>query len=236
MAFSRLIQTADAWGSQELGGNYSLGLISILSEMLEYLQSFKLQQIHVPKKKKKLVSASYVVPYWFLESVGNFDTAVIKCRFTSWNRKDPSILRSCLAESIDRRGILSNHIRWGWLAISTLDAANLSDAVPTFSYIPPERNGYRSEGGDVDEIVRLHKGSICISGCLCVCAWSSEGKRWKDTQMSDSVCALHQVVVSVCMCVTATSKINSCLETFGKCLIPAFLSSIFFSPSLRVPL
>lgn len=181
MAFSRLIQTVDAWGSQELGGNYSLDLISILSEMLEYLQSFKLQQIHVPKKKKKLVSASYVVPYWCLESVGNFDTAVIKCRFTSWDRKDPSILRSCLAESIDRRGILSNHIRWGWLAISTLDAANLSDAVSTFSYIPPERNGYRSEGGDVDEIVRLHKGSICISGCLCVCVclikWGEEMER-----------------------------------------------------------
>lgn len=53
MAFSRLIQTVDAWGSQELGGNYSLDLISILSEMLEYLQSFKLQQIHVPKKKEK---------------------------------------------------------------------------------------------------------------------------------------------------------------------------------------
>ena len=35
------------------------------------------------------------------------------------------------------------------------------------------------------------------------------------------VCFYHQVLIRMCVCISAASKINSCLETFGKCLISA---------------
>lgn len=167
------------------------------------------------------------------KSVGNFETAIIKCRLTSCNRKVPLILWSNLVESIDRRGILSNRIRGGWLAISILDAANLWDAISTFPYIPPQRNSHQSKGGDVDEVVRQRKGSVCVRGCLCVSAEvrGRVRKTLKCQQVCVCVCAHHQVPVRMCMCNSATSKINSCLETFGKCLISApFCLCLFFLP------
>lgn len=130
----------------------------------------------------KKIILTRVASNWTQESVGNFEADLIKCRLPSCSRKVPLILRSNLAESIDGRGILSNHIRGGWLAISSLDAANLWDAISTFSYIPPQRNSYHSKGGVVDEVVRLRKGSIW--GCLRVRARTSEGKWWKDPKMS----------------------------------------------------
>lgn len=90
-------------------------------------------------------------------------------KYMSYDSNVPLIFQNNPAESLDRRGIISKHTRESWLAISILYAANLRDAISTFSYVAPQRNGYQSKGVDVDEVVRLRKRSFGLWGCFCIC-------------------------------------------------------------------
>lgn len=94
----------------------------------------------------------------------------------------------------------------------------------------------RATAAMLTRLLDCEKGVFASEG-VCVRACTSEGKRWKDPKMAATcMCSSPSSCQGVCVCDAATSKINSCLETFGKCLISTPLSlslRLFFSRSTR---
>lgn len=123
-----------------------------------------------------------------------------------------------------------------WLPTPFLDAANLRDAISTFSYIVLQTNGYQSKAM-LTRLLDYEKGVLASEGVF-VFARVSEVKCYKGRKMSAiCVCVLITKFFSWCVCSSATSNVNSCLETFGKSLISATFSlGPFFPPGLRISL